>query len=196
MRAVAGSTSATPRERSPLHKLARRDAAGYARGYSRWLNPLYEPGDSTYQIAEKWVAAEARRRPQFKQAIQNLEHGGDIDQKGWIEVSIEKILKDTGNPWGVNLEDVSADLFSTHYTRMDGYKRMVWTVAHYDRNHWVPEDPMKSTEVFFANEYRRVNPDSEIRLIIWDPLMTHYGHVELPQQLASATYSVVRWLVR
>jgi hypothetical protein len=23
--------------------------------------------------------------------------------------------------------------------------------------------------------------------------MTHYGHVELPKQLAAATYSVVRW---
>ncbi|HYC71095.1 MAG TPA: hypothetical protein VEB66_07815 [Opitutaceae bacterium] len=194
--AAAAGGSGAPRERTPLHKLSRRDAAGYARGYSRWLNPLYEPGDSTHQIAEKWIAAEARRRPQFKQQIQSIEHGGSIELKGWIEVSIEKLLEQSGNPWGVKLEEVSADLFSTHYTRMDGYNRMVWTVAHYDRNHWVPEDPMKSTEVFFANEYRRVNPAGDIRLMVWDPLMTHYGHVELPQQLASATYSVVRWLAR
>jgi hypothetical protein len=192
-RRTASAAPAAPRARTPLHKLSRRDAKGYAGDYSRWLNPLYEPGDSTYQIAEKWIKAEARRRAQFKQQIQSIEHGGAIDSKGWIEVSIEKILKDTGNPWGVNLEDVSADLFSTHYTRMDGYKQMVWTVAHYDRNHWVPEDPMKSVEVFFANEYRRKNPDAKIRIIVWDPLMTHYGHVELPQQLAAATYSVVRW---
>ncbi|AOS45716.1 hypothetical protein Verru16b_02803 [Lacunisphaera limnophila] len=193
---AAGSTPPGPRERTPLHKLSRRDAKGYSGGYSRWLNPLYEPGDSTYQIAEKWIVAEGRRRAQFKQQIQSIEHGGGIDLKGWIEYSIEQILVKTGNPWGVNLEEVSAELFSTHYTKMDGYDRMVWTVAHYDRNHWVPEDPMKSTEVFFANEYRRVNPKGEIRLIVWDPLMTHYGHVELPQQLASATYSVVRWLDR
>jgi hypothetical protein len=194
-RRAAGSNvgAATPREPTPLHKLSRRNAKGYSGGYSRWLNPLYEPGDSTYQIAEKWIEAEGRRRAQFKQQIQSIEHGGAIDRKGWIEVSIEKLLEKTGNPWGVNLEDVSADLFSTHYTRMDGYKQMVWTVAHYDRNHWVPEDPMKSVEVFFANEYRRKNPDGQIRIIVWDPLMTHYGHVELPKQLAAATYSVVRW---
>lgn len=190
-----GSTAApaTPRERTPLHKLSRRDAAGYARGYSRYLNPLYESGMSTYQIAEKWVASEGRRRAQFKQQIQSIEHGGDIDLKGWIEVSIENLLDKAGNPWGINMEEVSADLFSTHYTRMDGYKQMVWMVAHYDRNHWVPEDPMKSVEVFFANEYRRRNPQGKIRLIVWDPLMTHYGHVELPSQLAEATYHVVRW---
>lgn len=159
----------------------------------RFLNPLYESGDSTYQIAEKWIKAEARRRAQFKQQIQSIEHGGDSSLKGWIEVSIETLLKKAGNPWGVNLEEVSADLFSTHFIRMDGYKRRVWTVAHYDRNHWVPEDPMKSVEIFFANEYRLRNPDAKVRVMVWDPLMTHYGHVELPKQLAAATYSVVRW---
>ena len=190
------ATPATEREPMALHLLSRRNKETYARGYSRWLNPLYEPGDSTYDIADKWIKAESRRRAQFKQQIQSLEHGGDIDKKGWIEVSIENLLKKTGNPWGVNLEEVSAELFSTHYTKMDGYQRMVWTTAHYDRNHWVPEDPMKSPEVFFATEYRRVNPTAEVRLINYDPLMTHYGHVELPQQLAEATYGVVRWLVR
>jgi hypothetical protein len=189
----AAAAPRAPRAPIPLHILSRRDAAGYSDDYSRWLNPLYEPGMSTYQIAEKWMEVEGRRRANFKQQIQNIEHGGGIDQKGRIEVEIETLLAKSGNPWGIKLEDVSKDLFSTHYTRMDGYKQMVWTVAHYDRNHWVPEDPMKSTEVFFANEYRRVNPDGKIRIIVWDPLMTHYGHVELPKQLAAATYSVVRW---
>ena len=148
---------------------------------------------STYDIAEKWLEVEGRRRANFKQQIQSIEHGGAIDQKGWIEVSIEKLLKKSGNPWKINLEEVSAELFSTHFTRMDGYQQTVWTVGHYDRNHWLPEDPMKATEVFFANEYRQKNPDAKIRLIVWDPLITHYGHVELPKQLAAATYSVVRW---
>ena len=184
------------REPTPLHILSRRDAQGYSGGYSRWLNPLYESGMSTYQIAERWLEVEARRRANFKQQIQNIEHGGGIDEKGRIEVEIAKILKETGNPWGVNIEDVNKDLFSTHFTRMDGYKQMVWTVAHYDRNHWVPEDPMKSVEVFVANEYRLKNPDAKIRLMVWDPIMTHYGHLELPKQLASATYSVVRWFFK
>ncbi len=192
-RAAAGGAPSAPRERLELHLLSRRNKQTYARGYSRWLNPLYEPGMSTMEIAEKWLEVEGRRRANFKQQIQNIEHGGDIALKGWIEVSLEALLKKTGNPWKVNLEEVSAELFSTHFTKMDGYQQMVWTVAHYDRNHWVPEDPMTATEVFFATEYRRINPDAKVRLIIWDPLMTHYGHVELPKQLASATYSVVRW---
>jgi hypothetical protein len=191
-RSAGGSTG----ERTALHLLARRNKETYARGYSRFLNPLYEPGMSTYDIAEKWLQVEGRRRPNFKQQIQNLEHGGDIAAKGWIEVSIEQLLEKSGNPWGISLEEVSAELFSTHYTKMTGYTRMVWTTAHYDRNHWVPEDPMKSPEVFFATEYRRANPQAEVRLINYDPLMTHYGHVELPKQLAGATYHVVRWLAR
>ena len=151
---------------------------------------------SHYQIAERWLDVEGRRRANFKQQIQDLEHGGSIEQKGRIEVEIEAMLKKTGNPWEVNLEDVSKDLFSTHYTRMDGYSQMVWTTAHFDRNHWVPEEPMKSVEVFFANEYRAKNPNAKIRLINWDPPMTHYGHVELPRQLAAAHYNVVRWFFK
>jgi hypothetical protein len=180
----------------PLYILERRDAVGYSRGYSGFLNPLYEAGMSHYQIAERWLEAESRRRANFKQQIQNLEHGGDIDQKGRLEVAIEELLKKTGNPWGVNIEDVNKDLFSTHFTRMDGYTQMVWTTAHFDRNHWVPEDPIKSVEVFFANEYRAKNPNAKIRLINFDPAMTHYGHLELPRQLAAGHYSIVRWFFK
>jgi hypothetical protein len=190
-----GPLTAT-RETLPLHVLTRRDSASYSRGYSGRLNPMYEPGMSHYQIAEAWLATEARRRANFKQQIQDLEHAGGIDYKGRIELAVERALKASGNPWGVNAEDVSKDLFVTHYTRMEGYRDMVWMVAHYDRNHWVPEDPMRSPEVFFANEYRLRNPDARIRLIVWDLTMTHYGHLEMPRELASATYSVVRWLLR
>ncbi len=188
--------AAVPDQPKPIHILERRNPEGYSRGYSGFLNPMYEAGMSHFQIAERWLEVEGRRRANFKQQIQNLEHGGGIDQKGRIEVELENLLKKTGNPWNVNLEDVSKDLFSTHYTRMDGYTQMVWTVAHYDRNHWVPEDPMKSVEVFFANEYRAKNPSAKIRLMVWDPLMTHYGHLEMPKQLAAATYSVVRWFFK
>lgn len=180
----------------PLEVLNRRDTASYSRGYSGFLNPMYEPGMSHAQIADAWLATEARRRPQFKQQMQDLEHSGNQDQKGRVEAEIEALLKKSGNPWGVNIEDVDKDLFSTQYTRMDGYKKMVWTVAHFDRNHWLPEDPMKAPEVFTAGEYRNKNPNAQVRLIVWDPPMTHYGHLELPKQLAAADFSVVRWLVK
>jgi hypothetical protein len=185
-----------PGGRTPLHILERRDPPSYSRGYSGFLNPLYEPGMSHLQIAERWLAAEARRRPNFKQQLQNFEHGADLGQKGWVENEIESLLKRTGNPWHIAVEDVAKDLFATSFTRMDGFRRMVWTTAHFDRNHWNPEQPMKSIEVFVANEFRAKNPDAQIRLINWDPPMTHYGHLELPKQLAAAHFSVVRWLVR
>jgi hypothetical protein len=191
-----GGGASPPIGRKPLYILERRDPLGYSQGYSGFLNPLYEPGMSHLQIAERWLAAEARRRANFKQPLQDLEHGADLGQKGWVENEIDALLDRTGNPWRIPVEEVAKDLFVTSYTRTDGFRRMVWTTGHFDRNHWNPEEPMKSVEVFFANEYRARNPEAEIRLINFDPPMTHYGHLELPKQLAAAHLSVVRWLVR
>jgi hypothetical protein len=194
---VANRAGASPPGcKSAMEELERRDPPSYARGYSGFLNPLYEPGMSHLQIAQKWLAAEARRRPNFKQQLQNLEHGTELGQKAWVEDQIEHLLKKTGNPWEIDFEDVAKDLFATNYTRMDGFKRMVWTTAHFDRNHWNPEDPMKAIEVFVANEYRTKNPNAEIRLINWDLPITHYGHLETPQELAGAEFGVVEWLTR
>jgi hypothetical protein len=178
----------------PLQILNRRDARGYSRGYSGWLNPLYEPGDSFLQVGEKWMAAEGVRRPMFKQPLQDMEHSaGAWSKKGEIERQIEVLLAKSGNPWGVDIDEVNKDLFSTAYTRMDGFNQMVWCVAHYDRNHWVPENPAKAWEVFLAKEFRLKNPQGKVRIIVWDVPMTHYGHVEKPKELAAAFYSVVRW---
>jgi hypothetical protein len=194
---VADRAGASPQGgRTALDILERRDPQSYSRGYSGFLNPLYEPGMSHLQIAERWLAAEARRRPNFKQQLQNLEHGADLGQKARVENEIESLLKRTGNPWRIPFEDVAKDLFVTNFTRMDGFRRMVWTTAHFDRNHWNPEQPTRSVEVFIAGEYRAKNPNAQIRLINWDPPMTHYGHLELPKQLAAAHFSVVRWLMR
>ena len=176
--------------------LSRRDVPTYSRGYSFFLNPLYVPGMSINEIAAAWLKEEARRRPQFKQQIQDMEHGSGYTQKGYIEVEIKRLLKASGNPWNISFEDVDKELMSTYFTRMDGYKKMVWTVGHFDRNHWLPEDPMNAPEVYVANQYRAINPDAQVRLIVWDPPLTHYGHLELPKQKAAADYSVIRWLVK
>ena len=88
-----GVAPATARKPVPLHRLARRDPNSYSHGDSGFLNPLHEPGMSHHQIAERW-----------------------------LEVELQDLLKKTGHPWGVNLEDVSKDLCVTHDTRLDGYK--------------------------------------------------------------------------
>ncbi|HRE04843.1 MAG TPA: hypothetical protein PKX00_04485 [Opitutaceae bacterium] len=180
-------------EMKQLHLLNRRDAPGYSRGYSGWLNPLYEAGMSHLQIAEKWMVAEGVRRPMFKQPLQDLEHTNAWGKIGEVERQIEALLIKSGNPWGIDMDEVNRDLFSTAFVRMDGFNQIVWCVAHYDRNHWVPEDPMKSWEVTLAKEFRLKNPSAKVRIIIWDLPMTHYGHVEKPKELAAAFYHVVRW---
>ncbi len=183
-------------KRRPLEVLSRRDVPTYTRGYTWFLNNMYEPGDSLNDVAGKWLESEARRRPQFKQQIQDMEHGSGYGEKGYIEVELKRLIKAAGNPPGLVFEDVQKDLMSTYFTRMDGFKKMVWTVGHMDRNHWLPEDPMNAPEVYVANEFRKSNPDIPVRLIVWDPQLTHYGHLELPKQKAAADYSVIRWLMQ
>jgi len=183
-------------KRRPLDILSRRDVPTYSHGYSWFLNPLYVPGMSIHDIAGAWLNAEARRRPQFKQQIQDIEHGSGYGEKGYVEVEINRLLAASGNSWKINFEDVQKELMSTYFTRMDGYKKMVWTVGHMDRNHWLPEDPINAPEVYVADQYREINPNAEVRLIVWDPPMTHYGHLELPKEKAAADYSVIRWLVK
>src|SRR5690606_10097303 len=152
------------------------------------------PGMSLADIAHVWLESEARRRPQFKQQIQDIEHGSGYAAKGYVELEIKRLLAATGNPWGVDIEEVQSELMSTYFTKITGFNKMVWTVAKMDRNHWVPEDPLKSEEVFVANQFRAANPDIPVRVISWDAPMTHYGHVELPREKAAADYSVIRWL--
>jgi hypothetical protein len=193
---IRSSSNEGPAKPRPLEKLSRRDVKAYSRGYSWFLNPLYEPGMSLGDIARVWLDSEARRRPQFKQQIQDIEHGSGYDRKGYVEMEIKRLIKESGNPWGVDFEQVQAELMSTYFTKISGFRKMVWTTAHMDRNHWLPEDPLNSEEVYVANQFRAANPGSTIRLINWDPQMTHYGHLELPKQKAAADYSVIRWLMK
>lgn len=196
LRRDGGNEGAERNKPRPLEQLSRRDVPTYSRGYSWFLNPLYEPGMSIADIAGAWLQEEARRRPQFKQQIQDIEHGEGYGKKGYVEVEIKRLLKESGNPWHLSYEQVEGELMSTYFTRMDGFKKMVWTVGHMDRNHWLPEDPKNAPEVYVADQFRAADPNATVRLIVWDPAMTHYGHLELPKEKAAADYSVIRWLMK
>ncbi|MBL9208171.1 MAG: hypothetical protein JNN01_24005 [Opitutaceae bacterium] len=178
-----------------LNDLARRTPQVYSRVYSRWLNPLYEPGMSVMDIATRWLQVEGRRRANFKQPLQDLEHSDNFAMKGEIEVAIEKALAKTGNPWGVNLEEVQKDLHSTSYAPATGYRTMVWCVGKLD-GHWNALYPAQGGDVGIAAEYRLRNPKAKIRVIGWDLNVTHYAHVELPEQLAGAFIHVVDWMMK
>ncbi|MEO6002212.1 MAG: hypothetical protein ABIZ04_21355 [Opitutus sp.] len=178
-----------------LNVLARRTPAVYSRVYSRWSNPLYEPGMSVLDIATKWLEVEGRRRANFKQPLEDLEHSDNFAAKGQVEVGIEKALKKTGNPWGVNLEDVQKDLCSTSFSPAMGFRTMVWCVGKLD-GHWNAIYPAQGGDVGIAAEYRLRNPHAKIRVIGWDLNVTHYAHVEVPEQLAAAIISVTSWMMK
>ena len=83
---------------------------------------------------------------------------------------------------------------STSFPPLKGYRTMVWCVAKLD-GHWNAIYPGQGGDVGIAAEYRVQNPSAKIRVIGWDLNMTHYGHVELPEQLAGAVFNVVDWMV-
>ncbi len=178
-----------------LNTMARRTPQVYSRVYSRWLNPLYEPGMSVLDIATRWLDVEGRRRANFKQPLQDLEHSDNFKMKGEVEVAIERALAKTGNPWKINVEDVQKDLCSTSFAPTTGYKTMVWCVAKLD-GHWNALYPDSGGDVTLAREYLRRNPTAKVRVIGWDLNLTHYGHVELPEQLGAAFIDVVDWMMK
>ena len=187
----AFSTSEYP----PVADLTIRSAEGFvAADYVGPLNPYVEDDGDYHAAARRWYETEYIQHPWFKQPLQNLEHGALIEHKGRVEHEIQQVLAETGNPWGVDLEDVSEDLFSTHFARMDGFRDMVWVVANYDRNHWVPEEPEASWELFIADEFRDRLPDARIKILVLDLLMTHVGNLELPQELAGVFVDTVHWM--
>ena len=69
-------------KRSPLQILERRDPPSYSRGYSGFSeSTLRGRHVASCRSRKRWLATEGRRRPNFKQQLQNLEHGTDLGQK-------------------------------------------------------------------------------------------------------------------
>jgi len=76
---------------------------------------------------------------------------------------------------------------------MDGYRRMVYTTSMLDEGHWDP-NPERARELYVANQFREANPDAEIRVLVYNSLMTHVGYAEKPQQLAGGMLAAIKWL--
>ncbi|MCA1649784.1 MAG: choice-of-anchor B family protein [Acidobacteria bacterium] len=173
----------------PLAALRSRTVAEYSRSYIGPLNPL-GPG-TPLEIAQRWFAREERRRPQFKQVLQDIEHQGETQRREETIQQIRAALNPAKLP--VDPEAVIADLFSTTKTPLDGYRRMIWTTAKRDDGHW-DEDPERARELFVARAFQKANPDAQVRVLVFDVPMSHYGHIEQPRQLAGGILAAVRWL--
>lgn len=174
-----------------VSRLRARTPGQYAGGYLGPLNPLWDPELSRAANAEAWMAREQRRRPQFKQPLQDYEHQGAVSLAPEIASQVRETL--AGNPWGVDAGSVIADLFSTMHAPLTGYRKMLWTTAALDDGHW-NEDPAAARELLVANEFRRKNPGVPIRVLLFDVPMTHYGHIEKPRQLAGGLIAALTWL--
>lgn len=176
-----------------VSELRPRTPDQYSGGYLGPLNPFWDSEASRQDIAEEWMGREQRRRAQFKQPLQDLEHSST----DYLEPEISSQIRTTleGNLYGVDAEEVIADLFSTMDVPLDGYRRMIWTTARLDTGHW-NEDPEDARELRVAREFRAHNPDAAIRVLLLDVPMTHYGHIEQPRELAGGLLAALRWLVQ
>lgn len=173
-----------------VDRLRARNAAGYVS--SRYIGPLNPlTGTSTLAVAQAWFAAESRRRPQFKQVLQDMEHQGLIEHRQRLEREIRDTLH--GNPYGVDAEAVIRDLFKTLSSPLKGYRRMAWIVGRLDNGHWDPT-PEHAREWNTAERFRKENPGVPIRILLVDAPLTHYGHIERPKPLAAVLLDAARWV--
>lgn len=179
----------------PLWDLRTRDAKGYVGSkYIGPLNPCGKPGMTELEVAERWISIEGRRRPQFKQVMQDMEHGGMVELQSKVETQIREALSATKLP--VKLEDVSRDMFATNNAPLKGYNKMLWVVAQLDYGHWNKENPQKALELTVANQFRKRNPEAAIRILLFDLPMTHYGHIEMPRQVAGGLIAAMQWVLK
>ena len=171
--------------------LRARTSDQYSRGYLGPLNPFWDPNLPRTEVAAAWMGAEADRRAQFKQPLQDMEHSSSINLLPEISTQIRETLAE--NSYGVDAQEVIDDLFSTMRAPVGGYKKMIWTTTNLDTGHW-DEDPSKARELLVSQEFREANPDIPIRLMVFDVPMTHYGHIEKPRELAGGLVAALRWL--
>jgi hypothetical protein len=170
--------------------LRARDAASYVS--SRYVGPLNPiKAASPLAVAQGWYAAESRRRPQFKQVLQDMEHQGFVEHRARLEREIRETLRD--NKYGLDANSVIADLFSTMSPPLGGYAKMAWVVGRLDDGHW-DEKPEVAREYQIALRFRKANPNVPIRVLAIDAPITHYGHIERPKQLAAAILDAARWV--
>jgi pimeloyl-ACP methyl ester carboxylesterase len=176
-----------------VDRLRARDAAGYVS--SNYIGPLNPARTATVTsplaVAQAWFAAENRRRPQFKQVLQDMEHQGMIEHRQRLEQEIRSTLR--GNQYGVDAEPVIRDLFATMSPPLKGYRRMAWVVGRLDDGHWDGR-PEHAREWNIAQRFRKENPGTPIRVLMIDAPVTHYAHIERPRQLAAVLLDAVKWV--
>jgi hypothetical protein len=153
------------------------------------------------------VSTGPSRSPNFsKQAVQNYEHFSATNLRSYVEGQIREALTD--NEFGVDPDEVIADLYLPTRAPLTGYRKMIWTVTAGDADHWVNtenvrvpdrksgDDIAHARELAVANEFREKNPTIPIRVLLFDVPVSHNGHQEKPRQLAGGLLVALHWLVQ
>jgi hypothetical protein len=176
---------------APVETLRPRSAGEYAYDsvYIGPLNPC--KGADKLEVAECWFRQEERRRPQFKQKLQDMEHGAAVELRESVAVEIRSALRE--NSFGVRPDQVLADLFSTTNVPLTGYKKMLWLIGKLD-GHASMRDGIPS-EARIANAFRQRNLQTPVRVGLFETELTHYGYIEMPKQLAAGMVAGLKWLV-
>ncbi len=178
----------------PLWELRTRNGGGYVKsGYIGPLNPVAKEGMTDLEVAEKWLKLEERRRPNFKQVLQSIEHRGLEKLRFKMEKEIRTILSQASLP--IKETEVFRDLFASNKAPLQGYQKMVWVVAKWDKGHWNKMDENKARELTVADQFREKNPRAVARILLFDVPMTHYGHIEKSRQVAGGLIASTRWIL-
>lgn len=180
-----------PGEYPHVSQIKARPSEDYTRGYLGPLNPFWDETKTRYEMADHWQNLERRRKTDFKQPLQDYEHSSANYLTDYIAGQITETLED--NEFGVDTNEVIGDLFTTMRSPDTGYARMIWTTARLDTGHW-NTNISEARELLIANEFRDKNPDAEIRVLLYDLPMTHYGHIEKPKQLSGGILAALQWL--
>ena len=162
---------------------------------SKYIGPLNPcKGNTEAEVARCWFRQEERRRPQFKQVLQDAEHQAAVAMQQKLAKEIRETL--AGDGFGVKSDEAIKDLFTTMHAPLTGYRKMVWMAGRLDNGHWNAKDPEKAPDLAVANEFRKRNPNTPIRVVFFDVPMTHYGHVERPRQVAAGILGALEWLAQ
>jgi hypothetical protein len=179
----------------PLEVIRSRDAEEYVKtGYIGPLNPCGTPKMKKLDVAKRWFKLVQQRRPNVKQVLQDTEHWGTVEIRSNIISQINQII--AKSKLSVKAKDVLKDLFAANSAPLTGYKKMVWVVGKWDKTHWDKKSANKSLELYIANQFRKQNPGALIRVLLFDLPMVHYGHIEMPKQVASGLITAALWLIK
>ena len=173
---------------------ARLPEVDYTGAYLGPLNPVWDPDKSRLAMAERWMGdLEFRRRPHFKQPLQDLERRGSLRER--VITEVRQAL--AGNEFGIDPEEVISDLYLPMAAPLTGYRAILRAAAGDEIAGRLSEETLAGNRTMqMLEELRQHNPDAQVRLLIFDVPMTHYGHIERPKQLAGGLLAALRWLMQ